>query len=198
VGWGEGKGSIPLDSVLDTIYRRRRWVEAVVLKGGEPLAHPELPDFLELLKDFGLLVRVDTNGTRPDALENLIRREVVDYVALEIKGPLSPAYARTAGTAVDLAALYRSIEILLSGESEYEFTTAVRDDLLTAEDVLSVARTIQGAERYVLRPVAGRGPSRNQLRALARRAGRYVRSCHVAGSAPERDTRAVTAGEGGR
>jgi pyruvate formate lyase activating enzyme len=170
VGWGEAKGRIPLDSVLDAIYRRRRWVDGVVVKGGEPLAHPEFGGFLELLKDFGLEVRVDTNH-------------------------------RVAGTDVDLAAIFESIEILLSGEVDYEFRTAVYDGLLTEQDVIGIAKTIRGARRYVLRAVPRRGPSRSRLRRLARRAGRHVRVCHVEGRTQDREPAFVFAdreGAGGR
>ncbi|MHC4472283.1 MAG: anaerobic ribonucleoside-triphosphate reductase activating protein [Planctomycetota bacterium] len=201
VGWGEAKGRIPLDSVLDAIYRRRRWVDGVVVKGGEPLAHPEIDEFLELLKDFGLAVRVDTNGTRPVVLKDLIRRQLVDFVSMDLKAPLGDVYHRVAGTEVDLAALFDSIEILLSGEVEYEFRTAVYDGLLTEEDVISIARTIRGARRYVLRAVPQLGPSRARLRRLARRAGRHVSFCHVEGRTQDREPAFVFVdgqGAGGR
>ena len=196
VGWGGEKGTIPLDSVLDAIYRRRRWVEAVVVKGGEPLAHRDLPDFLDLLKDFGLLVRLDTNGTRPEPLGALLSRGVVDYVSMDLKAPLTELYHQVAGETVDLQAIYDSVETLLSGEVDYEFTTAVHEDLLTEEDVLKIARTIRGARRYVLRSPRGRGPSRDRLRALARKAARHVRSCLVTGCAAERNLERVVAGGG--
>jgi len=193
VGWGEEKGGIPLDSVLDTIYRRRRWVEGVVVKGGEPLAHPQLPDLLEIFKDFGLEIRVETNGTRPEALRGLIAGRLVDFVAMEIRAPLTERYHRLAGTEVDLSAVFSSIECLLSGGVEYEFRTAVDSDVLSEDDVLSIARTIRGADRYVLRSVRGRGPSRPRLRRLATRAGRHVRICHVDGRPPDREPTRVAA-----
>jgi pyruvate formate lyase activating enzyme len=193
VGWGDAKGTIPLDSVLDTIYRRRRWVEGVVVKGGEPLAHANLPDLLELFKDFGLRIRVETNGTRPAALSNLIDRDLVDFVAMEIRAPLTERYREVAGTEVDLSAVFSSIGCLLSGGVEYEFRTAVDPEVLSEEDVLSIARTIRGADRYVLRSVRGRGPSRSRLRRLASRAGRHVRICHVDGRPPDRGAVRVSA-----
>ena len=197
VGWRDGKGGIPLDAVLDAIYRRRRWVDGVVVKGGEPLAHPELREFLELMRDFGLAVRVDTNGTCPAALSDLIARNLVDYVSLELKAPLGDMYHRVAGTEVDLSALFDSIGILLSGKVDYEFRTAVYDELLTEEDVISIAKTIRGARRYVLRSVPMRGPSRARLRRLARRAGRHVQACHVEGRPQDREPSIVFAdGEG--
>jgi len=200
VGFGGETGAIPLDSVLDAIYRRRRWIEGVVVKGGEPLAHPELTDLLELFKDFGLEVRVETNGTRAGALADLLARDVVDYVAVDLKAPLTDLYHRVAGVEVDLNELFRSIEILLSGGVEYEFRTAVYDELLAEEDVLTIARTIRGAKRYVLRSVPGRGPSRSRLRRLARRCARHVRVCHVDGRPQDREpafSAAFADGEGG-
>jgi pyruvate formate lyase activating enzyme len=191
-GSAPDKSSIPLDAVLDAIYRRRRWIEGVVVKGGEPLARPELEDLLELFRDFSLLVRVETNGTRPDALRDLIRKDLVDFVALDLKAPLDERYHDLAGTTVDLAAIFESIGILLSGEVEHEFRTAVYDDRLTEDDILTIARTIRGADRFVLRSVAGRGPGRGRLRRVAQRASRHVKACHVDGRPQDRESERIS------
>ncbi len=182
------QGEIPLDSVLDAIYRRRRWIDGVVIKGGEPLLNPEVLELLELLRDFGLQIRIDTNGTCPEALSEIVRRDLTDFVSMEIKAPLTDLYHRVAGTVVDLGSVFDSIGILLSGEVDYEFRTVVYDDLLGSEEVLAIARTIQGARRYVLRAVQGRGPTRTNLRRLARLAGRHVEACHVDGRPQDRET----------
>ena len=179
-------GAIPLDAVLDTVYRRRRWIEGVVVKGGEPLSHPELPDLLELLRDFGLMILLETNGTRPEELKRVIAEDLVDVVAMELKAPLTDLYPRIAGTPVCLGDLFESIETLLSGRVDHEFRTPVYGELLEEEDVLAIARTIRGANRYVLRAVPGLGPSRARLRNLARRAGRHVKACHVDGRPQDR------------
>jgi len=111
----------------------------------------------------------------------------VDFVAMEIRAPLTDKYHRVAGTEVDLSAVFSSVELRLSGGVDYEFRTAVDRDVLSEEDVLSIARTIRGADRYVLRSARGRGPSRARLRRLAARAGRHVRICHVDGRPPDRE-----------
>jgi pyruvate formate lyase activating enzyme len=178
---------IPLEAVLDSIYRRRRWIEGVVVKGGEPLAHRETKDLLELLKDFGLATRVDTNGTRPRTLDRLIDDELLDYVALELKGALDETYHRIAGPDADLGSIYESIEVLLSGKVDHEFRLAVYREHHGREEVLKLARTIRGARRLVLRSVPGRGPSRAGLRSLARLAAPYVESCHLDGHARDGD-----------
>jgi pyruvate formate lyase activating enzyme len=167
--------------VLDAIYRRRRWVEGVVLKGGEPLAHPETRDLLALLKDFGLPTRVDTTGTRPRALARLLDEELIDFVALELKGPLDDRYRERGAGAADLRAIYESIEVLLSGRVSHEFRVPVYEEVSADADVVRIARTIRGAEGLVLRSVPGRGPGRARLRALARLAAPYVAECRVDG-----------------
>jgi pyruvate-formate lyase-activating enzyme len=118
-----------------------------------------------------------------------VARDIVDSIAMEVRAPLTERYHEVAGTRVDLAAVFSSIEILLSGEVEHEFRTAVDNEVLTEEDVLSIARTIRGADRYVLRSTRDRGPSRARLRRLAARAGRHVRLCHVDGRPPDREPR---------
>ena len=188
LGTGWERGEIPMDSVLDSIYRRRRWIDGVVIKGGEPLLNREVPELLELLRDFGLELRIDTNGTCPEALSEVIRRDLVDFVSMEVKAPLTDLYHRVAGTTVDLGAIFDSIGILLSGVVDYEFRTVVYDDLLTKDDVLAIARTLKGARRYVLRAVSGKGPSRTNLRSLAKIAGRHVDGCHVDGRPQDRET----------
>jgi pyruvate formate lyase activating enzyme len=196
IGDGREQGEIPLDSVLDAIYRRRRWIDGVVIKGGEPLLSPEVPELLELLRDFGLEIRIDTNGTCPEALSGVIRRDLVDFVSMEVKAPLTPLYHRVAGTVVDLSAIFDSIGILLSGVVDYEFRTVVYDELLSSEDVLAIARTLKGARRYVLRAVPGKGPSRTSLRSLAKVAGRHVEGCHVDGRPQDRETLFAVFAEG--
>jgi pyruvate formate lyase activating enzyme len=185
IGWGRAQGAIPFDSILDGVYRRRRWLDGVVVKGGEPFAQPDLAGLLEILKDFGLAVRIDCNGTCPDALRSAVRAGLADYVSVDLKAPLDERYHRAAGVRVDLGSLYRTIEFLLSGEVEYEFRTAVREGSPTESDVLSVARTIRGARRFALRAVPGRGPSRAALLRLARLAGPHVRCCTVDGRVEE-------------
>lgn len=188
IGDGREQGEIPLDSVLDAIYRRRRWIDGVVIKGGEPLLNPEILELLELLRDFGLEIRIDTNGTCPEALSEVIRRDLVDFVSMEVKAPLTERYHEVTGTTVDLGAIFDSIGILLSGEVDYEFRTVVYEGRLSSDEVLAIARTLTGARRYVLRAVKDKGPSRAELRSLARVAGRHVAGCHVDGRPQDRET----------
>ncbi|MCU0724803.1 MAG: anaerobic ribonucleoside-triphosphate reductase activating protein [Planctomycetes bacterium] len=181
IGWGREQGAIPFDSILDALYRRRRWIEGVVVKGGEPFAHPDLPELLGLLADLGFPVRVDSNGTRPAEMEAAIAAQLVDCVTVDLKAPLDGRYLRAAGADVALRDLFRSIEALLAGDVDYEFRTAVRAGGPAEADVLAIARTIRGARRWVLRAAGGRDSGVTGLTRLAREAGRFVREVRVEG-----------------
>jgi pyruvate formate lyase activating enzyme len=175
--------SISLDAVLDAIYVRRHWLEGIVVRGGEPLLHFGLIELLHTLSEFGLRVKLVTNGTRPDRLRHVVSRKLVELVALHLKAPLNEKYEAVCGGPVDLAAVYESIELLLGGEVPYEFRVEYDARLLEVRDVLALVRTLSGARRLVLSGSAG---DRDALRRIAAAAGRHVRTCVVEGSAAPR------------
>lgn len=177
IGWGREDGAIPFDAVLDALYRRRRWLDGVVVKGGEPFARPELPGLLELLADLGFPVRVDSNGTRPAEMGAAIATGLVDCVTVDLKAPLDGRYLAAAGVDPPLRDLFLSIETLLAGEVDYEFRTAVRDG--AEAETLAIARTIRGARRFALRTARGAGGG--GLLRLAREVARYVDEVRVEG-----------------
>ena len=125
-------------------------VFGVVLTGGEPLLQKELPQLLEKIKTMGFLVKLDTNGSFPDILEDLIARGLVDYVAMDIKN--SPQrYAQTVGRErFDLTQVEKSIALLLKGTVDYEFRTTVVAQLHNEETIHEIGKWIRGAKRYFL------------------------------------------------
>jgi len=142
--------TIPLEYVDGMVVRDRRWLDAVVVSGGEPTLHANLPDLLRHFRDLGLLTRLYTNGSRPDVLESLLESGLLDAVSMDVKGPLDERYARCAGVRVDLDAVRRSIETLIGGDIEYNFCTTVCPPLLAEEDVVDTARAVRGARELVL------------------------------------------------
>lgn len=140
-----------LEEVLAFILRRRQLVPAVCVTGGEPTLAPELPAFLRRLKRAGLKVKLDTNGTRPEALRTLLAERLLDYVAMDVKAPRAK-YGLLAGRPVDLQAVRASIELIRSVAPAYEFRTTVVPGLLTAEDLLALGAELAGSEKYVLQP----------------------------------------------
>ncbi len=134
---------------LDFLDTRKKIIEGVVITGGEPTMHSDLPDFMRNVRTRGFLVKLDTNGTNPGMLERTIKEGLVNYVAMDIKAPLH-SYSRTVARPVDIEAIRESIGILLSTPIEYEFRTTVIKALLSPVDIEDIGKEIQGAKRYYL------------------------------------------------
>lgn len=137
--------------VLSFLDRRKGKLDAVTLTGGEPSIQPDLDLFLEKIKKMGYLTKLDTNGSNPAVLENLIRRKLVDYVAMDVKAPLK-RYGEIASVKVDSAAIRGSIKLLLESGIEHEFRTTVVRSQLALEDLRAIAKLLGKAGLYVLQP----------------------------------------------
>jgi pyruvate formate lyase activating enzyme len=176
-----GLGEIPAESVLETIYLRRRWLDAVVVRGGEPTLHEGLPDFLRLLHEFDLRVRLATNGTNPEMLARLVGSGEVSSVSMTVRAPLDPVYSVASGTKVRLAAIYESAELLLATPGEHEFRIPWLPQVVEGDQMEAVIRMLSGARRVVLVPSPDGTPGVRELRRVARAAGHFAESCIVAG-----------------
>ncbi|MCP4121508.1 MAG: anaerobic ribonucleoside-triphosphate reductase activating protein, partial [Bacteroidetes bacterium] len=143
--------SIPLDVVARRIEKNKNWLDGVVISGGEPTYHDDLDSLMKIFKDMGLKVRLDSNGTNPDRLEDLIQRGLVDCIAMDIKAPLREGkYDEVAGVSCNLPEIKRSIELIMESGIESEFRTTVCPSFLDKSDVVEIARSIVGASRYIL------------------------------------------------
>ena len=176
-----GLGTIPVEGVLETIYLRRRWLDAVVVRGGEPTLHEGLPELLHLLNEFELRVRLFTNGSNPEMLRRLVAAGEVSSVSMTVRAPLDPVYSVASGTKVKLAAIYESVELLLASPGEHEFRVPWLPGIVESEQMESVVRMLSGARRVVLAPSPDGTPGVRELRRVARSAGQFVESCIVAG-----------------
>ena len=137
------------EEVFSFLEKRRGKLEAVSVTGGEPTLQPDLEDFLQKVKDFGYLVKLDTNGSSPAAIEKLIKRQLVDFWAMDVKGPLDK-YRRIAGVDIDPGDIRRSISLIIAAGSEHEFRTTVVSSLLDHNDLARVVKLIKGAKYYAL------------------------------------------------
>ncbi|MDH7606711.1 MAG: anaerobic ribonucleoside-triphosphate reductase activating protein [Candidatus Bathyarchaeota archaeon] len=133
------------ETALQILDGRRKYIDAVVVTGGEPTIHKELPRFLKKLKDRGFAVKLDTNGLNPTILEESL--PYVDYVALDLKTALEKYHILGAK---ETAALLKTIEILKSGKVEYEFRTTIVPKIVEEADIIRMGETIKGAENYAL------------------------------------------------
>lgn len=138
------------DEVLSYLNKRAGILDGVCISGGEPLLQPDIAEFMKKIKDMGLAVKLDTNGTYPQKLSAIIEARLADYVAMDIKNSRE-RYAETVGLAsFDITPIEESVSILLSGGVDYEFRTTVVRELHTPEDIEGIAKWISGAKRYFL------------------------------------------------
>lgn len=138
------------ETVFSHLEKRKGLLDGVCITGGEPTLESELPDFLGKVREMGYRIKLDTNGYRPEVLEVLLRKKLLDYVAMDIKN--SPGrYAGTAGLpGLDVLRIQDSVELLKKGETDYEFRTTVARELHGREELLQIGRWLAGSRRYFL------------------------------------------------
>ena len=139
---GQGQAFMTAEELLRFLQSRRGLLDAVCVTGGEPTLQPELETLLREIKALGYLVKLDTNGSRPEFLKHLAEEKLLDYVAMDIKnGP--QAYDRTTGCKTPLSAVEESMAFLLTGDLPYEFRTTVVRELHDREDFQSMAQWLK-------------------------------------------------------
>ena len=151
-------GSLVLESepdlreevVFDFLETRKNKLDAVCLSGGEPLLQKGVEEFFKRVKEMGFKTKLDTNGTRPQYLKEILESGFVDYVAMDIKN--SPAkYAETVGLkAFNLSDIYKSIEVLKTSGIEHEFRTTVTRTFHDEESLREASEMIEGASQWYL------------------------------------------------
>lgn len=137
----------PPDQILNKLKRHAGWIDGVTVSGGEPTARKSLPDLLKTFRTMGLRNKLDTNGSNPSMLHELVGRRLIDAVYMDVKAPLNMKdYSRVAGVPVDIRVIKRSIEILKDSDLEVVFrTTAVPG--LVAEPQIREIRDYLGPDR---------------------------------------------------
>lgn len=146
---------IPEDIILDFLKTRIGLLEAVAISGGEPTIHEDLPNFLRKIKDLGFRVKLDSNGLNPDMLEYLIKEKLVDFIAMDIKGPIEK-YHEIAARPIDTESILRSIN-LIKNSVDHEFRTTVVREQLSTDDFEKVGQMVKGANRYALQHFISKG-----------------------------------------
>lgn len=179
------------EEVFDFLKKRRGVLDGVAVTGGEPLLQKDMPEFLERVKRMGYKIKLDTNGSNPRLLREIVEGGLVDRVAMDIKS--SPEkYGEAAGLAsFDIAPIAQSKEFLLSGKVDYEFRTTVVRGIHTEESIIGAARWISGAKEYYLQQFKDSGDlllpeglgayDEKQMHALAEAVREYVPTVQVRG-----------------
>ncbi len=140
----------PWEVLEEYLSENNDFLDGVVVTGGEATLNEDLPEMIRRIRSLGLKVKLDTNGTNPGMLEDLLRAGLLDCVAMDVKGPLDQQYSQVCGTEVDLEAIKRSIELIMTSGVDYEFRTTVVPHYLNPGDVERIAAYIGGAKKYAL------------------------------------------------
>ncbi len=140
---------LPDEEVLSYLEKRKGKLEAVTITGGEPSLQPDLLSFAKDVKALGYLIKLDTNGSRPETLYQLLSEKLLDYIAMDIKAPLSK-YKAVTRAPVSSGTIRKSIEMIMSSGIGYEFRTTVVASLLNVADLLTIGRLIKNAPLYVM------------------------------------------------
>ena len=142
--------TIPEEEVLAFLKKRQGLLDGVCVTGGEPLINKDIGDFFSKVKELGFKIKLDTNGTNPALLKELVSQNLVDYVAVDIKN--SPEkYAETVGLkSFDMSSINETVNFLMTGSVDYEFRTTVTKQFHTEKSMEEAARFIRGAKRYFL------------------------------------------------
>jgi len=173
-------GSQPLiaeEEILSYLSKRKGILEGLCITGGEPTLNKDLPEFIKKVKDLGLLVKLDSNGSNPDMLISLIAGNLLDYIAMDIKS--SPEnYAKAIGLAsYDIAPIEESVSVIMNSGVDYEFRTTAVKELTSPKDFMIIGSWLEGAEKYflqgyidsgdVIAPEGLRGYTRAELEPIA-------------------------------
>jgi pyruvate formate lyase activating enzyme len=176
---------------LQWLDKRSGLIEGVVVSGGEPTLQQNLPAFMAEIRLRGFDVKLDTNGSRPALIRCLLRKDLVNFIAMDVKGPAA-VYSDICGAEVDGAAIAESIRTIMEAGVDYEFRTTVLPRL-DLDDVVAIARTIRGARRYALQeyrptPADGRAAalpagahSADALERMRGAAAEWVQCCEIRG-----------------
>jgi len=144
------------------LNKRKGLIEGICITGGEPTLHPDLPEFIAQIKALGFLVKLDSNGTNPQVLKNLINKKLVDYIAMDIKAP-PERYQEITNRQVDLAKIKKSIRLIIDNAGDnkkgydYEFRSTLVPGFHKLEDIKQMAKLIKGAKKYYLQNFISQG-----------------------------------------
>ncbi len=137
------------DGLFLFLESRKNKLDAVVITGGEPTLHPDLPDFIRRIRDLGYKIKLDTNGTNPEMLKKLLADKLIDYLAMDLKAAPED-YHRATGTKFDFNKIKESVKLIMSSGLPYEFRTTCVPGFVTEGSFAKMGELIRGADKWFL------------------------------------------------
>lgn len=160
--------TISIEKIEKYLIEHKDFIDGICITGGEPTIHKDkgLYGFVAKIKGHGFKVKFDTNGTSPDAIKYLLENKLIDFIAMDIKGPLNEKYDELSGVKVNLKNIKESIKLIMRSDIPYEFRTTVVPNMLEAADVAAIAKDIKGAKKYVLQQFISKNCSKEELKSF--------------------------------
>ena len=149
----DGRPEIKKEVILEFLKNRKGFLDGVCITGGEPTINKDLPDFISKIKELGFLVKLDTNGSNPEMLKELIEKKLVDYIAMDIKAPLE-FYENIANVKVNRKNIQKSID-LIKKMKEYEFRITVVPEMFDGKQAKSIGEWLKGSKRFYIQQFRG-------------------------------------------
>lgn len=149
------------EDLWDFLYNRRNILEGVCITGGEPTIHPSLPDFIKKIKQMGYLIKLDTNGSNPNMINQLLIDDLIDYIAMDIKNSPNKYNLTINKPLINIDIINESIKIIKNSNIPYEFRTTIVKELHTSYDIEVIGKWLEGSKVIYLQNFK---PSPNQIK----------------------------------
>jgi pyruvate formate lyase activating enzyme len=137
------------EELFEYLNKRKKLIEGICITGGEPTFWADLPDFIQQLKDTGLKVKLDTNGSNPAIVKDILEKDLIDYIAMDVKTSLEKYYLFK-GPENTEESVRMTIQLIMSSDIPYEFRTTCVPGVVTEEDIYHIAETIKDAKKHYL------------------------------------------------
>jgi pyruvate formate lyase activating enzyme len=137
------------EAIFSFLAKRKGKIDAVAITGGEPTIQHDLMDFVKRVRKTGYSIKVDTNGSHPEVIEQLISMKLLDYIAMDIKSP-ADKFKNLTKSDINYQKITQTIELIMKSGIPYEFRTTVLKRLLDENDIVNIAHSIRNARLYIL------------------------------------------------
>lgn len=178
------------DDLFDFLENRIGKLQAIVITGGEPTLFKDLPEFIKKIRKMGFLIKLDTNGTNPNMVQELIDKKLVDYIAMDFKA--SPEkYDKITGVKVNFQNILKNVKIIMESGLPYEFRTTIVPDFFSINDITKMGEIIKGADKWFLQKFKSDIPlvdkefeglkpvTDKEMEVLAKEGNKYVKYCEA-------------------
>jgi pyruvate formate lyase activating enzyme len=192
-----GSRAVPVSAIFQYLDKKQGWIDGVVITGGEPTLYREsLLGLLEDIKNLGLAVKLDTNGTSPEVLKLAIDKGLVDYIAMDIKAPLEQhAYSGAVSADISIEDIKASRDVIIASGIDYEFRTTAVPGVVSLNDVEKISESIMPAKKYRIQQFQAKDTlnpfflsvkpySKKELQLMASKAREYIPDTSIRGINP--------------